>query len=94
MYRVTGYCNAASGTTQLQVMGYNTYNGNEVAAQSNTGAGAYLSHTVTFTPTQDWAVISLESDGTAVAYWDDITITDASVPYFKHQNPMLSLWAM
>lgn len=94
MYRVTGYCTAASGTTQLQVMGYNIYNGNEVSAQSNTGAGAYLSHTVTFTPTQDWAVISLESDGTAVAYWDDITITDASVPYFKAHHPMLSLLAM
>lgn len=66
------------GTATLKALGYDNLRGLAERASAVTANGTYNQRSVTFTPSNTWVVLSLESDGAGTVYWDDVAITAGS----------------
>jgi hypothetical protein len=65
-----------SGTATLKALGYDKLRGLAEQSSQVTANRTYQKRSVTFTPSNTWVVISLESSGNGTVYWDDVSVTN------------------
>lgn len=73
-YTVAVWAKGSGDTAYLKALGYNVMDGNEEKSASLAVRDTYQELQVQFTPTKDWVVVSLESNGNGRVYWDDVSL--------------------
>ncbi len=75
-YTLAAHAKGSGDTARLRALGFNTLNGIQEAATQVAAGASYQPLTVTFTPSSNSVVISLESNGSGTVYFDDVTLTE------------------
>ena len=75
-YTLTAQAKGSGDTARLRALGFNTLNGTQEATTQVAVGASYQPLSVSFTPTWNSVVISLESNGGGTVYFDDVTLTE------------------